>query len=241
MNKKRNIVVVLALFGLLLCLPSVRANYTYATESNWASSAPTLDGTLDGVYTSYGPQIAWYITPWTPHKPGFNYIYILNDAAFLYIFVDLVSDNSTDAGDLLFVLLDSDLSETVVDSPLTTDRDDANFYNPSVNYSFAASVNGAHDHVQWEVKLNFSNMAGNPAPGEIIGYLFAIVGTLEPQHYYPANNYTVLNMNDESTYNKLQLATAPGLELSNLAWLLILVGAVAATFIITYLLMKRRA
>lgn len=242
MTKRKNIFGLLALIGLLMLIPSVRADFTYAIDSNWASSPPILDGTMDQIYLNKGPQIAWYITPTSAHITGFNYIYILNDATFLYIFVDVVSDNSTDAMDIVYLYLDSDNDETTVIDILEEDRDDANSMNPKLNYTFAISVNGAHNHVQWEIRLRFSLLSdGTPAPGDIVGYLFGVYGTLDPQHYYPANNYSIANKYDEATYNKLQLATAPGIQLDNLTWTLILIGSIAAAVVVTYLLMRAKS
>jgi hypothetical protein len=236
------VIFCILLFGLNLSLSCARADYSWATQSNWTETAPVQDGYLDTVYQTYGPQIAWYIVPVSAHITGFNYVYILNDAQFLYLFFDIVSDNSTEPSDTLFLFFDSNNDEQTVDPDDTffIDREDELFLN-YLNYTFSSSPNGAHDHVQWEVRLNLSAFTTAIAPGDVIGYLFAVYGTLTPQHYYPANNYDPLTMGDESTYNKLRLATLLPNDYSTLIWIIILCASVVGTIIITYLFMRRKS
>ncbi|NVM29946.1 MAG: hypothetical protein HWN65_13980 [Candidatus Helarchaeota archaeon] len=244
MPRKKHFVLLLVLFGLFLSLPSARADYPYATNSMWADIPPTIDGQLDDIYLNYGPAIVWYITPTSPHIAGFNYIYLLNDAELLYVYIDLLSDNTSETEDMVLFRLDTDNGEESADTYFYHNREmDLGSTPPGLDfthaYEFSTSPNGNYNHVKWEIQLNLSSMAYNPGPGDVIGYLFAIYIPFAPQYYYPSNDYSTLSPSDESTYNKLRLASEPEPDFTTIIWCIILSISVISAIILTYYLTKR--
>lgn len=241
MRKRQYLIVCIILFSLNLFISTSRADYPWATQSQWTEIAPIQDGALDPIYSTNGPQIAWYIVPVSAHIRGFNYIYILNDAQFLYLFFDILSDNTTEPDDTLFIFLDTNNNNSQSnDFSFVVGRDQEFIYD-YLNYTYDGSPNGVYFHVQWEVRFNLTAFPTALAPGDVIGYLFAVYGTLAPQHFYPANNYPPISWGDESTYNKLRLAASPSEDNTTLTWIIILSASVIGAIIITYLLMRRRA
>ena len=239
MIKKQYLLLCIILFGLNLFISISRADYAWATQSHWTETAPIQDGYLDPLYQDVGPQIAWYIIPTSAHIRGFNYIYILNDNQYLYLFFDILSDNTTDESDALFLFLDTNNDEQTTDFTFNTDK--ANEHTKeNLNYTFFTSPNGAYFHVQWEVRFDLANFPTALTPGDVIGYLFGVYGTMSPEHYYPPINLLGIGPTDESAFNKLRLATPPSEDNSTLMWLIILSASIIAAIIITYLLMRRK-
>lgn len=217
---------ILFMIGILsLSLYRVNAS-SNMTEAIWTDSSPLIDGVLDQAYSQNGPQISFYYDPPTKLKASWNYIYILNDNEYIYIFIDFLSDNETYKDDALYLWLDTNNSNQLYTSQINPDfslwhdRDDycINFTTPSsldysLIYRFGNSPNGAYNHVQWELKLTMNNMSNNVSSGDTIGYLFAFYDNFVSFVYYAPNSYTGIGgpiwEADERSYNDLVLASEP--------------------------------
>jgi len=194
----------------------------------WTDVPPTIDGIIeDGEWDdAYVVMIDYYPDP--PHRNDTIYIYFMNDADYLYIAVDLLPDNTTDAGDfcaLLFDEDDNDLWENFL--PDNEAWYMVNVYNYSGDlmpegwgskpflwaYGFDVSPNDEDvEHVMWEFAIPISNFIhGELELGETVGFSINGYGTLSPEWDFPINTTANVSWDgeDASDWAKLTLAEAP--------------------------------
>lgn len=190
--------------------------YVTEIDSGWTNATSVLDGNIaNGEYAS-AFVVSWYFEPvdYDTYQNETIYLYVMNDAEYLYIALDVCPDNVSDESDYITVLFDDD-NNCVYEY---TDPDYEGFYgimednSTELNHAllwacgFQTTANCDIDHRIWELKIPLSNFAGGELElGDTVG--MAIYGEYE-EYMYPFN-YTDWDNEDATNWSKVTLATVP--------------------------------
>jgi hypothetical protein len=182
--------------------------FTYELGSN------TRSVKVDGKYENQGkPFESRYLVPATGHPDGYAYIYVSNDAEYLYASADFTSDNTYDYGDDFFKVFVKQ-GNTVKEFKQTSSGNEygaaAMQYTDKVEY----------EHMYYEVKIPLDQLGGTNE----LQLAFSLYGTSalfgmtsDPAEYTIAAGQTangVLRLHNfwnGSTLESIS-CTAPGLD-----------------------------
>ena len=234
-------------------IPQVNAiDVPFTMNSGWAATSPIIDGNLDNLYLLNGGNKTWHFINNTMVN---NYVYFLNNATHLFIYLDLTGDTTGWLIAPIIIHLDTNNSKQLVsckaDCFFYMDLQEVNFLlSPatleySENVSFGTSNNSVIFHTQIEIAFNMTSMRYTPRPGDTIGFLieYGTNNDLVPDEFLPFDFYVPIGgsvlESDESSYAELVLASAPTippLDLTLLFQTLIIIGTASITAIATVLI-----
>ncbi len=190
--------------------------YVTEIESGWTNATSVLDGDIATDEYANAFEVYWYYEPadYVNYTNETIYVYIMNDADYLYLAYDICPQNDSDADDYVLTFFDDDNNDIWE----YADPDYEGFYGidaenmTELNHAllwasgFGTTANSDTNHRIWELKIPLSNFAGGELElGDTVG--MAIYGE-SPYWEYPLN-YSDWDEEDATNWSEVTLAIAP--------------------------------
>ncbi|NQT23854.1 T9SS type A sorting domain-containing protein [candidate division KSB1 bacterium] len=162
----------------------------YFLNAGWASSAPTLDGTINsGEWSSAATAVMTY-----PGNAGTVRLYVMNNADYLYVAVDDGIDNSLDHNDTFGLVFDNNHNRELPSSGPSSEGLIQIFWNGSASNAYMGASGFFPDnlnyddwmtpagvdqgialssgHMQYEGRINLDTSPLQSSPGNSVGMAF---------------------------------------------------------------------